>query len=60
MNPLENPFTTAIIFTSIFLIAGALLVGSSLENSRLYKKCLQSNSSMIYIEVDKMCREFVK
>jgi len=35
-------------------------VGVKIENSRIYDKCLTTNSSMVYNDLTKMCKEVVK
>lgn len=44
----------ALIFT------GGVFVGGITTRSQLYHKCLETNSSMIYSALDKVCREQVK
>jgi len=48
---------TAVAFIILF---GLAMLGAKIENNRIYDKCLTMNSSMVYIDVVKLCREIVK
>ena len=37
-----------------------VMSGGNFENTRIYKNCLKSNSTMTYADVDKMCKDIVK
>ena len=43
-----------------FLLVGLIMMGSKMENERIYEKCLTTNSSMVYNDVTKMCKDIVK
>lgn len=45
---------------AFFMLIGLIIIGGKIENDRLYEKCLNSNSSMSYVDVTKMCKELVK
>ena len=39
---------------------GGGVVGTNIENNRLYDKCLSNNTTMVYSEVVAMCKNQVK
>lgn len=45
---------------AFFMLIVLITIGGKIENDRLYEKCLNSNSSMSYVDVTKMCKELVK
>jgi len=45
---------------SFLLLFGLIMMGGKMENERIYEKCLTTNSSMVYNELTKMCKELVK
>lgn len=45
---------------AFFMLIVLVSIGGKIENDRLYEKCLNSNSSMSYVDVTKMCKELVK
>lgn len=45
---------------AFFMLIVLVSIGGKIENDRLYEKCLNSNSSMPYVDVTKMCKELVK
>lgn len=55
----EHIIVTFIALFSI-VFTGGVLVGGITTRSQIYHKCLETNSSMIYSALAKVCREQVK
>lgn len=45
---------------AFFILIGLIMMGSKMENDRIYDKCLSTNSGMVYNDLVKMCKELVK
>ena len=45
---------------AFLLLIGLIVMGGKMENERIYEKCLATNSTMVYSDVTKMCKELVK
>ena len=54
----QNLFYAAIGFFIVVLLSVFGSIKS--ENTRIYEKCVERNSTMVYAEVTKMCKEFTK
>ena len=45
---------------AFLLLFGLIMMGGKMENERIYENCLTTNSSMVYNDLTKMCKELVK
>lgn len=56
----DNYWMFPFAIVGFFMIIGLIIMGGKMENERIYDKCLTTNSSMVYNELTKMCKEVVK
>jgi hypothetical protein len=54
------PAAAAAALIAFLLLFGLIMMGGKMENERIYEKCLTTNSSMVYNDLTKMCKELVK
>lgn len=59
---MNDAFAFLIVGLSVCLLCfvGGATVGVNIENKRLYDKCLDNNTTMVYSEVVAMCKNQVK
>ena len=56
----DNYWMLPVSVVVFFIILGLLMFGGKIENGRIYDQCLTNNSSMVYTDLTKMCKEIVK
>ena len=58
----ENDGLFALVIITLVIVFASLgfAYGRHGENQRIYNNCLARNSSMPYVELEKMCKDFVK
>lgn len=56
----DNYWMAPLGIVGMFLLGVMVIIGTAIEQTRIYNNCLKTNATMAYNEVDKMCKEFVK
>lgn len=56
----DNYWMVPVGFLALFMAIGLLMAGAKMESDRIYDNCLRNNNTMVYSDVDKMCRGIVK
>ena len=56
----DNYWIFPVSLVAFFILIGLIMMGSKMENDRIYEKCLSTNSSMVYNDLTKMCKQLVK
>ena len=56
----DNYIFVPIFFVIIFTFIFGMFCGTTIENNRLYQKCMVENGTMVYNDATAKCREQVK
>jgi len=56
----DNYWIFPVSLVAFFILIGLIMMGSKMENDRIYEKCLSTNSGMVYNDLTKMCKQLVK